>query len=786
MTSGLEVTLLILSRMYRCGIMVIRSDFVWLPHNIKPELCPIIIVQNATGQFMGTHVKKPLYVGEFVESFACIRSKKPIVTSTLQRDGSIGYFGPSAQEDLSPIAEVSTTNTSTELLHQEVAKFEEKCVTEKSDSGEGDDYDSKEDDDNEDDEESEDSSEGSHKSGNTSGNGDSESKEEFEPGSDDDEYESESTDLVAKNVGLTRATVNTDCEKNDQSNKSVYLRIEDISFTDSSLNKDVNNSKTTADLSATADVTITDPNTDTDMLASGGNFVTRNPERSATVIDFPQYNGEKEMGLTINILSYKIESAGKKESSDIDIPPDMNEMEFLDDDHMDEDPLEGQNESDVEKLVQAEEQKNDSDKSTPNKVDKGDENEASEQINTNDSVSDTNPVDGEECRVKKSEPVVIIKYGCKKCTKICYTESGYHTHLFRAHRIRNVNYYPAQIIEGTMVNSADVHVSRFGAKEEPKYPCDECGQLFFHESSIETHKTHTHRASRDDDTDGVQNKSAVTEDNKKDEDEEKLEKGRKILNTMICKPGSKKKPKMSQRKPRSPCKISKGMKKTALRRSARIANSSQETIDNESTVISDETKSASEIEKMLPDINLPRRITRSTRKESKVENEDDNETTPATNKSELTNVSSGRKCTSKSQVSADSATKTDPTDHPSPASVLRKISRIVTRSQTTEDDVEKKESINVPKKTELDNKPTHRITRSQNVVSIGDLSQPSVMENEPQRMRTRSQLSEKSENSLQASKNLDNSHDATLDVTVSLLNMNIDGQKKYIVSCLRE
>ena len=120
MMCGLEVTLLILSRMYRCGIMVIRSDFVWLSHNIKPELCPIIVVQNATGQFMGTHVKKPLYVGEFVESFACVRSKKPIVTSTPQRDGSLGYFGPSAQEDLSPIPEVSTTNTSTELLKRKV------------------------------------------------------------------------------------------------------------------------------------------------------------------------------------------------------------------------------------------------------------------------------------------------------------------------------------------------------------------------------------------------------------------------------------------------------------------------------------------------------------------------------------------------------------------------------------------------------------------------------------------------------------------------------------------
>ena len=574
---------------------------------------------------------------------------------------------------------------------------------------------------------------------------------------------------------MTRATVNTDPQKDDKPNKFVHLRIEDINFTDSSQNKDMNNSKTTAELSATVDVTITDPNTDNDMLASGGNFVTRNPERSATGIDC-----EKDMGSGINILSNKIETAGKKESSDIDIPPDMNEMEYLDDDHMDEDPLEGQNESDEQKLVQAEERKNDSDNSTPNNVDQGDENKASEKINTNDSVSDTNPVDGEKGTVKKSELVVIIKYGCKKCTKICYTESGYHTHLFRVHHIHNVKYYPAQIIEETMVNSADVHVGQFGAKEEPKYPCNKCGQLFFHKSSIGTHKIYAHRASHDDDTDGndgVQNKSAVTEDNKKDEDEEKLEKGRQILNKMIRKPGSKKKPKMSQRKPRSPRKISKGMKNTKLQQSAKIANSSQETIDNEPTVISDETKSASEIEKMLPDINPPRRITRSTRKELKGENKDDNETTPSTNKSELTNVSTGRKCTSRSQVSADSATKTDPTDQPSPASVLRKISRIVTRSQTTENNVDKKEPINVPKKTKLDNKPTRRITKSQNVASTGDLSQPSVMENEPLRMRTRSQSSDKSEKSLQASKNLDNSHDATLDVMVSLLNLNIDGQK---------
>ena len=279
MTSGLEVTLLILSRMYRCGIMVIRSDFVWLSRNIKPELCPIIIVQNATGQFMGTHVKKPLYVCEFVESFACGRSKKPIVTLTPQRDGSIGNFGPSAHEDLSPIAEVSTTNTSTELLHNDVAQFEQKFLKHESDSGEGDDDDVEDDEDNEDDEESEEGSDNGDDSENSSN--DSDSEEEFEPGTDDDDEEddeSESTDFLPKNIDENRVTVNTDTQKEDNNNKSVHLRIEDINFTDSSPNIDVMNSKTTADLSATVDVAMTEPNTDYDMVASGGNFVAHNAE----------------------------------------------------------------------------------------------------------------------------------------------------------------------------------------------------------------------------------------------------------------------------------------------------------------------------------------------------------------------------------------------------------------------------------------------------------------------------------------------------------------------------
>ena len=127
--------------------------------------------------------------------------------------------------------------------------------------------------------------------------------------------------------------------------------------------------------------------------------------------------------------------------------------------------------------------------------------------------------------------------------------------------------YPAQIIEGTTVNPAKVHCSRFGTKEEPTFPCDKCGQLFFQESSIETHKVHAHTKRDEDDENGngaVKNTSPVSGENIKDEDDAKLEKGRDILNKMIRKPGSKKKPTKSEKKRSVPQKRSKGMKNTKL------------------------------------------------------------------------------------------------------------------------------------------------------------------------------------------------------------------------------
>ena len=133
-------------------------------------------------------------------------------------------------------------------------------------------------------------------------------------------------------------------------------------------------------------MTMTEPNTDYDMVASGGNFVARNPERSATGIDFPQYSGEKNIGSDINILKNKIETGGKKESSDNEIPDDLNEMEYLEEANMDEDQLDEKNENDVQNIVQAEERQDDNEKSTANNIDTGNEKNTSD-MGQNDTIS---------------------------------------------------------------------------------------------------------------------------------------------------------------------------------------------------------------------------------------------------------------------------------------------------------------------------------------------------------------------------------------------------------------
>ena len=63
LTCGFEMTLLILAHMYKIAILVIRQDFVWISSKVAPIMCPVVLVQDETGFFLGTRSPNPIYVG---------------------------------------------------------------------------------------------------------------------------------------------------------------------------------------------------------------------------------------------------------------------------------------------------------------------------------------------------------------------------------------------------------------------------------------------------------------------------------------------------------------------------------------------------------------------------------------------------------------------------------------------------------------------------------------------------------------------------------------------------
>ena len=62
-TCGYEITLLLLSRMMNVDIVLIRPDFVWLSRPVAPITCAIVLVQDASGNFLGTKTKNLVYIG---------------------------------------------------------------------------------------------------------------------------------------------------------------------------------------------------------------------------------------------------------------------------------------------------------------------------------------------------------------------------------------------------------------------------------------------------------------------------------------------------------------------------------------------------------------------------------------------------------------------------------------------------------------------------------------------------------------------------------------------------
>ena len=148
-TCGYEITVLLVAMMYMVPILVIRSDMLWVSENVMPADCPIVLVQNCEGQFLGTKSKYPVFVYDIPKiRLRQVRrniKKVPVKHSTPQRAGNSAEFMEASMASmLSPIydnksggeKETTTefTDPSIEQMRREINSFESKPLPNSSEN----------------------------------------------------------------------------------------------------------------------------------------------------------------------------------------------------------------------------------------------------------------------------------------------------------------------------------------------------------------------------------------------------------------------------------------------------------------------------------------------------------------------------------------------------------------------------------------------------------------------------------------------------------------------------
>ena len=111
-TCGYEITLLILCEMFKIQILVIQSDFLWVSISVAPRECGVVIIQNTSGEFLGTKSTcgaKLVNVGSVPRIYVNKR-KSPIHVSEEQTSTpmdlsrrKISKIGEDINDNISPI-----------------------------------------------------------------------------------------------------------------------------------------------------------------------------------------------------------------------------------------------------------------------------------------------------------------------------------------------------------------------------------------------------------------------------------------------------------------------------------------------------------------------------------------------------------------------------------------------------------------------------------------------------------------------------------------------------------
>ena len=133
-TSGSEITLLIVSKIFNVTILVIRGDFLWLSHDVAPCDAQIILVQNCDGHFLGTKGMDGdvvVDVGE-VPRYSVNKRQSPRLLETSAPKESRQNLSSMAVPDISPIVKSDGTSSivNTDFSFNETSESTKRLRTE--------------------------------------------------------------------------------------------------------------------------------------------------------------------------------------------------------------------------------------------------------------------------------------------------------------------------------------------------------------------------------------------------------------------------------------------------------------------------------------------------------------------------------------------------------------------------------------------------------------------------------------------------------------------------------
>ena len=451
-TSGAEITLLIVARMFNVTILVVRGDFVWLSKNIAPIDANIVLVQNCNGHFVGTkHMDedKPLVdVGEVPRIIVNKRSSAEQNQTSTPKSSSRLRRGKEMEEpNLSPIVEVSShsnsiesgfsldnTTDSTKQLRDDVKKLVDNTL-----------------------------------------------------------------DQCGSEVVVPSTT--KDAQKMHQLEKTpkVTLNIKDIGNNTSSA-EGQSEEFLTPSTSGPIDITspiensvVTNDETQSPVLNIQGKSddASELPSIRTESADKTLSAGELSVEVNSSTLTASSTKVEKEESSDSEATVDADyasgKSEISEDEQVTE--VGGKSEISDEAAKNPEKSeisdvplKKDGTKKSEISYDKGAEIikcDITGVKKTKETVSrkrlgSNGPVTVTKNTEKiKYKDIPVVKMGCNKCTEVFYSEGAYKRHLFEAHRIRNASRHAPTIINRLWTRLPEMEPKKAGEQE-----CDICGARY--------------------------------------------------------------------------------------------------------------------------------------------------------------------------------------------------------------------------------------------------------------------------------------------------------------------